>query len=367
MMTVFAHPGRRVGQLIETLSLALAGAIVGVAWSALGIYLSSLVISKYSSAAYAIRGIFLAIAVLSHGYLRSQTPRLFTFVLLLIVVCITGFTTTLIQVTTTFVTQLVYPILFAAGIIILVNICVLPEFSSGYLGSTTIDILSDTAKALTDAGQYFVRADTATGAGPGSKLTVTNKVNRIRKTDKKLNPISDPKNRLPPDREYATVSLSDITNVKSRLRLELSNCQTAQNESQFELAFSVIPPRDMGMISKKLMKTLVASTIAVIGTCESRFALLGDAGATMTCEKDTIGARTQAPTSLLGSINASKQPDLELLKPKREIEYADEHFLRQLLDRIREPYLELHNVLTRTVEVVCATIAFAYVWVQYLG
>ncbi|MCJ1388853.1 hypothetical protein MMC18_001703 [Xylographa bjoerkii] len=348
MMTVFAYPGRRVGQLTEALSLALAGAVVGSAWSFLGIYLSSLLMPTNPSAAYAVRSIFLAIAFLVHGFLRSQTPRLWVFVLLLIIVCLINFATTSTQVTSAFVTQLLYPILMASGVIFLVNIILFPEFSSSFLGKTTMETLNEAASALTSAGRYFVHdeailpQDDAVHTGdalPVARNTVKEDAAAIEKT-------------------FGYVSLGDITSAKSRLRSKLVTCQAAQNESQFELAISVLPPRDLVPISKELMKTLVTNVVTVISACESRYALLGD----VSLEGVDIAEASVSQKSArsLHDLDGKDELDLELIKPKREIEYGDPKLLRYLLERVRSPYQKLESAMLRTVEVVNMCIAVAY-------
>jgi hypothetical protein len=50
MTTVFGHPGQRLGQVTESLALILTGTIVGLGWSMLGLYLSSLVAKNNASA-----------------------------------------------------------------------------------------------------------------------------------------------------------------------------------------------------------------------------------------------------------------------------------------------------------------------------
>uniref|UniRef100_A0A8H7TW97 Putative ER transporter 6TM N-terminal domain-containing protein n=1 Tax=Bionectria ochroleuca TaxID=29856 RepID=A0A8H7TW97_BIOOC len=77
MVTVFAHPGQRMGKVIESLVMALLGSLLGLGWSLLGLFLSTLAIGQNPSAASAIRAIFMLVSVLTHGYVRSQTPRLF--------------------------------------------------------------------------------------------------------------------------------------------------------------------------------------------------------------------------------------------------------------------------------------------------
>ena len=142
--TVFGHPGRRFGMMAEALVLAVCGTLLGIGWSIFGLYLSSLVYHTNSPAAYTIRGLFLVVALMLHGFLRSHTPRLFIFVLLLVIVSVVSLTSVATEVTRTSVTQLLYPILTAAGILLLVNTCVFPEFSSSFLGISTIETLGDT-------------------------------------------------------------------------------------------------------------------------------------------------------------------------------------------------------------------------------
>ena len=161
--TVFGHPGRRFGQMAEALVLAISGTLVGVGWSSLGLYLSSLVYHHNPPAAYTIKGLFLVVAMMCHGFLRSHTPRLFIFVLLLVIVDVVGLTSTATAVTKLGVTQLLYPILTASGVLLLVNTMIFPEFSSGFLGVTTIETLGETVGALRDAGKYFISISETSG------------------------------------------------------------------------------------------------------------------------------------------------------------------------------------------------------------
>lgn len=344
MFAVFVHPGRRFGQLVETLSLALAGAFVGLAWTALGIYLGSLVVRNNETVAYAIRAVFLTISLLIHGYLRAHTPRLFIFVLVLIIICATGFTSTAMYVSASFINQLLYPILMAAAVILLVNISIFPEFSSGFLGKTTIEALVACAKSLSDAGHYFVEPiDGATTAEGIVKKSTTTSHHSKKTKDSSTEPAT-------------FVSVASITSTKSNLRKQLSKCTEAQRESQFEVAYSILPPRYMRPISKYAMEKFVANTIAVIGACESRFALLGD-------PSETPGADEAAEEAAVGH-NEHIDPTgitLELVKPQREIEFGDVHLLRYLLARVHGPYMDLQAAVTQAVTVICVCLAVAYV------
>ncbi len=419
--TVFGHPGRRFGQMAEALTLVISGTILGVAWSTLGVYLGSLVIKENPPAAYAIRAIFLAVVILVHGYLRSRTPRLFIFVLLLVIVSVVSLTSTAKVVAPLSATNILYPILIAAGCITLVNVCIFPEFSSRYLGQMTLDTLNDTVKALGDAGIYFVESKRAvdqksdkTGekeadhsiTGPTENTTdeehglpqmrVSNvpkapmhiKAKNIfqRSFARKSQLTQHEDSKKPPK-----TSLIDLTNIKAKIRKKLSDCKAAQQECNFELAVSVLPPRNMKPISVQAMKRLVANTIAVISACESKFALLGsdeDAKVSSPERKNSrpelveesrtpaVSALVEATSSLLtpelplphedskhgklSTILEQDKAELEMIKPTREIEFGDARLLRYLLARVAKPYEDLHLVVARTVEVVSACIAYAY-------
>ena len=413
MTTVFGHPGRRFGTMAEALTLVLGGTLLGVAWSALGIYLGSLVIPGNPSAAYAIRGGFLAIAVMVHGFLRSGTPRLFILVLLLIIVSVVSLTSTATAVTPGLATQILYPVLLAAGVIVLVNLSIFPEFSSSFLGQMTIETLNDTSKALEDAGRYFTYTSQTSESESIGKPEVSQSADHTNATKGDLSvvqgfrtldmfetlrkfmnfthgtkersgntEVSNPAtsgtekqrgNAKPLERTYV-VSLSALTTAKGKLRTKLSSCRAAQRECNFEVAISVLPPQSMKPISVLSMKKLVANTVAIIGACESRYALLGgfDVGngkpnstsqtveISINSESEKSPGRDQKANA--GGLSVSREKaELDYIKPRREIEFGDVQLLRYLLETVTDPYQDLQAVITRTVDVVSACIAYSYV------
>ncbi len=392
--------------MAEALILAVSGTFLGLAWSLFGVYLGSLVIDQYPPAAYAIRGSFLAVATLFHGFLRSRTPRLFILVLLMIIVCVVSLVSTAETVTTGQATQILYPILIAAGCIVVINLCIFPEFSSRFLGQTTIDTLCETAKALEDAGCYFIEAEgTATAKEISQKPSGEKKESSSVETHSKNSAkaksrtaklsiyenlkaivrgtIESTSNDDESLEETRKISLKDLTDSKAKIRKKLADCKAAQRECNFELAVSVLPPQDMKPVSVTAMKKMVANTIAVISACESKFALLGDdeAEGVLSEEKKPStqkakGAGNRESEKVQGA-NATDPPpteasdedlvlnqdkaELEMIKPRREIEFGDARLLRYLLMRVAKPYGDLHNVVARTVDVVTACLAYAYV------
>lgn len=426
--TVFGHPGRRFGQMAEGLVLTILGALLGTGWSVLGVYLSSLVYDSNSPAAYTIKGIFLTIAVLFHGYLRSHTPRLFLFVLILIIVTVVSLTGTSTSVSAVLVTTILYPILTAVGILLVVNVAVFPEFSSDFLGITTIQTLSQTVDALRDANIYFVSTigpeeeqsekpddehsseepdRTAEEALEKPEERPANHLLRrllgsIKSKVSNQNPADPTQETAEKSHTPKVVGLKSLTDQKAKLRAKLGSCKAAQQECMFELAFAVLPPRDLKPISDTAMKKLVANTISLIGACESKYALLGDrddlkrakpTANTETPDEIRIRSRRSSinhdseagdtsydeQSNKRGELNKmkkghkkkknknknkarleKKKEDLEMVKPHKEIESADEELLRRLLKRINGPLQTLQHNIDKSVEVITSCLAYCY-------
>lgn len=405
MTTVFGHPGRRFGQLIEALTLSILGASLGLAWSILGLYLSSLTVSHNPPSAYAIKGFFLGIAVLAHGYLRSYTPRLFTGLILFIIVSAVTLLSTAQRVTQVVVTQILYPILTATGIILIVNLVVFPEFSSSFLGQATIETLYDVATALKEAGRYFLDAEKheePRAEADGSEQVLNDRSFEKQKTSKIVHPQLDgpttsrhssqcdnddfskpkltrritstigQKVREMAGNQHATADacraigsppilpLGVLTSYKGSIRQKLTECKAAQNECNFEVAFSVLPPRKLKFISSRCMIRIVANTVAVISTCESKFALIGD----IVDETSTVGHVEGGKRSSIGQGENGEdmtRTELDLIKPRREIEFGDVRLLRFLLRRVEKPYTKLSLAVFETVTLIISCIAYTYV------
>jgi uncharacterized membrane protein YgaE (UPF0421/DUF939 family) len=458
--TVFGHPGRRFGQMAEALALALAGSLLGVAWSTFGIYLSSLVYTSNPPAAYTIKGIFLSITVLFHGYLRSKFPRLFLFVLLLVIVSVVSLTSPAQAVSASLVTTLLYPILTAVALLLVVNVLVFPEFSSDFLGGKSIETLCDTVDALRDAGAYFMATiepkdrvvdkdggkvrETSPETIAEEQLTKesvqdgnrsqkptppTQKVvpklwiqkvldnvasgfyaihgrpnpkheNEDKKSDQPRSSLDAEDKEEDMAKPAKIITLKSLTDRKQKLRAKLASCKAAQQECNFELAFAVLPPRDLKSISDTAMKKLVANTVSLIGACESKYSLMGDdqdgEQQHSTNEDEAAGLpSTTANSSRRSSINRDSSPaessaeeewtdvetvkkskrkhkkkrkskverkaeDIEMIKPQKEIEFGDIELLRHLLRLVEKPVSELQGKIDRSTEAITTCLAYCY-------
>lgn len=430
--------------MAEALVLALSGTLVGTAWSTFGLYLSSLVYDTNKPAAYTVKGIFLMVAVMFHGLLRSHTPRLFLFVLLLIIVSVVSLTGPAVVVTTSGVTMLLYPIMTAVALLLLVNVVVFPEFSSSFLGIATIETLGETVSALRDAGTYFTAVmneeedrepdesqpttnkNPPTAAEPADKrnvspplfrqlirkmkigskpfVTVPDKVNdggECQGTENGNLTTETEEKKSPSTTSSKTVKLKSLTDRKAKLRAKLASCKAAQTECNFELTFAVLPPRDLKVISDTGMKKLVANAVALIGACESKYALLGDDEDNKSKSKEENKPQqedavtkldfSEPSTPNLSEIsgdesnheefdrrkaekrkakksrrNKSKtklardKEDLELVKPRREIEFGDSDLLVHLVQRVAVPLSNLQGAIDQSVNAISSCLAYCY-------
>jgi len=390
LTTVFGHPAQRLGAMVEALVLILAGTVLGVGWSTLGLYLSSLVYGVDVAAAYTVRALFLAVACLVHGFLRSQTPRLFVFVLFLLIVSVITLLGTATSVTSEAATELLYPIFAAAGILLLVNVLVFPEFSARFLGTVTIETLSQTAETLKAANKFFIRTNPRISALEEDHEHESN--GRLSEPLTKSQSMSDRKKLA---REHSSLrqdplrgqrsgvsteafsqpdSLASLTESKSKLRSRLSSCKSAQQECSFELSYSVLPPRNLWATSSTAMTSLVQNTVAVISACESKFALMDDGELNLNEQsKLPLSKPGKGVRSLLnrfgkmphaGSDDAPMKlrpgDKVDLVKPHRDIATGDVELLEVILAHIRASVIEFQKHVDVAVECIVQGLAFSY-------
>ncbi|KAJ2904372.1 hypothetical protein MKZ38_008157 [Zalerion maritima] len=365
MTTVFAHPGQRLGMMVESQIMILVGTTLGMMWGLLGLYLSNFVFDEGNNpGAYSIRAVFLVLAILFHGYIRSSSPRLFNFVLYALVVSTLLLTKAPVEITPSLVTTFFYPILAANAVIIPVNVIIFPETASSFIGKSAIQSLFDTVNAMRDAGDWFI--EEATGEDQFGRKSSAVSISAVQ-----------------------AAKLANLTERKAKLRMTLAACKKAQAECNFELSYSVLPPRYLKPVSTTGMTSLVQSTIALIGACESKYALVGDTQgnqpeevgplfAQNPCdaipEEDENG-RPRAPLAKTPSGDRPNPPKphpkskvakpdiaekLKLVKPTREVESGDAEILELILIPVRKPITDLKLEIDKAIDVVSAALSYSY-------
>ncbi|PHH76569.1 hypothetical protein CDD80_1430 [Ophiocordyceps camponoti-rufipedis] len=368
MIVAFAHPGQRMGLMIQSLLMVLFGAGLGLSWSLLGLRLA-LLVGNNTAAASTIRALFLLVLILVHGYLRSSNPRLMLFVIFLL---ITAVLTVQLPVTVTgiiFSTAYI-PLLVGAGVLLIVNLAIFPELSSSYLGSTTIDTLSETVDTLTRATNWFVTPggdpDTVPAEMVHSKTESAKSVKSgavAKFLSQFPNPFRSAK-RGPAlfSTPHHSTSLSALTEQKPKLRACLAHCKAVQDEVNFEISFSPLPPTALKPISIQYMTGLVRNVTTLIGACENKFVVVGKNE--HSDEKNGAkGKRDKTAGKKSGrraSRRVSRAKHFPSVKPIKEIETSSAELLEAILTRIRGPAQVFQVSVAESANLVILCLAYCF-------
>lgn len=383
MTAVFAHPGQRMAKMIETLVLILVGAFVGLAWSILGLYLSTLVIDYNVPAASTIRAFFMLVSTLAHGFIRSSSPRLFIAVWLLLVASATTLMGRATEVSLAVFTSIIYPIAAGTGVVLVVNFVIFPELSTSFLGSSTIETLSETMDTVSQATHWFV-----TPGGDSDAARKKRKQEEAAKTDedKKTswwkrfrsdfpNPfeITGKKKKAPLDLD--SITLVGLADKKSALRESLLKCKAAQDEVNFEYSISPLPPKALKPISKHSMSSLVQNVITLIGACENKYVLLST---TVVEEMPLLqraapivppkgGVFAPAIPNILQQVHEAVDEDgqnlqdrIDEVKPLREIESGSVDLLEAVLRSLRGPVQDFETAFNDAATLAMSCIAYCF-------
>lgn len=382
MVTVFAHPGQRSGLMIESLLMILVGSLLGVLWSLLGLFLSNLVVHENRSAAYTIRGLFLVVSVLVHGFVRSSSPRLFNFVLFMLIACIITLQFPN-DATTLLFTDIYIPILLAAGVLLVVNFTIFPELSSSHLGSATIRSISEATETLNRATYWFITP------GGDSAEAKENRLHRIatvssagakqhapwylypftKQARKKLrsrfpNPFHGPKTIDPFSAAPLNLtSIAQLAERKIKLRNQLRICRTAQEEVNFEISLSSLRPASMKNISTDCMTSLIQEVITLIAACENKFVLLGSEEQQQQQTTRTthhVDGEAHVEGKRKSKKKRKKSSHVDHAKPIREIEAGSAELLTSIVEHIQEPVIACQSSLQDAVHLLTVCLAYTF-------
>lgn len=389
MTTVFGHAGQRFGQMAESLVMVICGLALGLGWAFLGIYLSSLIFHTNQSGAYTVRAVFTVIAVIIHGYVRSRSPRLFLVAFVALIVCFMILMGTAHTVTVAMLTQIVYPMLTAMGVLLVVNVTIFPEFSGRFLGETTIDALSQTETTLKAAVEWFTEPIPWSEARKGNENSTAASTSAPLdgQNGERQQVASEEPSEVPSQKQTRVSRLATLTAAKGRLRLKMGSCKKVYEECTFEIMYSVLPPRSLKPISKEAMAGLVQNVITLISACESKFALVGEHtgdAPSGTSESDTdsdsSGSDSDGSSQSGHSDHVSREARskasrrerkimrdrqalvdmLKELKPHREIAAGDVDVLESLTSRVREPVAGLMVHVSDAIDLVMTCLAHCY-------
>ncbi|OAA61491.1 hypothetical protein ISF_05570 [Cordyceps fumosorosea ARSEF 2679] len=387
MVVVFGHPGQRMGIMMESLLMILLGALLGVLWSLLGLYLANLTVIQDRSAAYAVRGLFLLVAALVHGFVRSHSPPLFNFVLFMLVAVIITVQAPTSETVGLF-TNIYVPVCMGVAVSLLANLALFPELSSSYLGDSAINTISEAMEALTRSTYWFVtpggdceevrqqraRLYSATSRKSRAsdpslpflrRLTATRKWRAF--AAEFPNPFKSPSLASQFKMPVELTSLASLTDCKIKLRSQLRACRAAQNEVNFEVSLSKLPPDLMRPITMNSITNLIQGIITAIGACENKFVLLDASTAkpastrpqTANVSSSTTQSSQNLPkSSKVRKRKAGRRQRTEDVKPTKEIEAGNAELVEHLLTCIRDPVMTLHQSIKEAVSTLMECLAY---------
>ncbi|RKL15861.1 hypothetical protein BFJ68_g5628 [Fusarium oxysporum] len=371
MATVFAHPGQRLGTMIETLLMMLLGTLFGLAWSILALWLSGYASGTNETAPNAICAVFFTIAAFFHGYIRSASPRMFLFVTFFLIANIITLLGGYTSVSSEVITHTYYPMMVGGGISVVVNLSIFPELSSSYLGLSAIDALCETMDTMTRATHWFItpgadsEEDSTTTA-----LTMTNTVKSVPEKPKRKkgrfrkwlsrfpNPFKQSQHRYHASTiPVGLTTIRSLTSKRGSLRARLTHCKAAQKEVNYEISVSALPLSSMKPLSTSHMSSLVQNTLAIIGACENKFIVL----------QNNDNSDDESDSDMTGPSGIKRMNTfddylqrVEESKPLREIEASSASLLESIIERIREPVQEFEASLKEAVRLVVVCVAYCY-------
>ncbi|KAF3129726.1 hypothetical protein TWF594_010850 [Orbilia oligospora] len=334
--------------MLETIVFALVGALVGTGWVTFASYVSDLIYRNNAENAHAFRAIILVISLLVHGYLRSKIPKIFVGVLLFLLTVIIQMTTPNFQFSAKVATSFLYPFLTGILICTFVNILVFPEFSSGKVAVVTVGGLELALETLKDATDFFVSPT------DGVRKTLSKTEGRNGKAKDEDSDKDDDKEE---EGEQKEDPLKKLLSAREKLRKAVASSKATLKETSFEIGYSCLAPTKLHPISSKGLDALVTSTLTLIGACETKHIILGDDNEEK--KKEEPAEEEEEKKDDDESDMDSIKEKLEVIRPKREAEVADEEFLKHLIERVDEPLTTIRTTLRQSITALIACIEFS--------
>lgn len=252
LIAVIAHPGRRLGTMIECVCLCSSGILLGNAYALLGRFLaqkalgtqwnqlsdSTLFKEDYNGyrAALCILAVFEIIMLFFHGWMRSVSHKFFPFVFQLFLVVHFAFTDSIkTDALTTFKTFSI-PFFLGIGLSLASNLVLFPEFGSSYLGRSMILTLNELQNALDTTVQFFISFDEESKDFYNSK----------------------------------PITLKQLIKKKSDLRTKLNSTKAVLHECIYEISYSYNSPDQLKQIID-ILSSQLSFTNALINACQLEF------------------------------------------------------------------------------------------------
>jgi uncharacterized membrane protein YgaE (UPF0421/DUF939 family) len=304
LIAVIAHPGRRLGTMIETVFLCSSGILLGNGHALLGRYLAQravgsnsdlpdklLLVEDYNGyrAGLGILVVFEVIMLFVHGWLRSISHKFFPMAFQFFLVVHFAFTSNISTEAIVIFKSFTIPFFIGMGLSLACNLLLFPEFGSSYLGKSMIQTFNELHNTLDSTVQFFISID-------GDDAT-----------------------------QYNTkpLSLAQLTKKKSDLRTKLNTTLGVLHECTYEISYSYCSP-DHLKTTLEIMNGQLSYINALINASQLQF------------------------KSLLGKTQQQQQQQGENNLPK------------EVLKRTRGPIHELQMTISQTLLLIKHAIGYSY-------
>lgn len=139
------------------------------------------------------------------------------------------------------------------------------------------------------------------------------------------------------DQRAKVVRLAELTASKPSLRAQAAECKSVYRDCAFDISYSCLPPKELKPLVGKGMSRLVMNVMALIGACESKYALMGtmgygEQGTEMECVVSDDGITEGGKENGKEVKQGKSDGAVPRVRARRAVE-GDEQLLRNLLRR----------------------------------
>lgn len=340
LLSVSMHPGRRLGAMMQTLVVALAGIAVGLPYAILAHFLSQKVEDATGdfNKAHSIYIVFSFFVLLAVGYVRSAAPRFFPFVFVMFLISHFSFISPQSMPIDKIAQNFGFPLTLALLLSFLVNVAIFPEFGSTYIGSTVIQSVHELQVMLSKCSNFFI----------------TPHVHDY-----------DDLNKL-------ASQLGQLVSQKKKVRSSLQQCSSTMTECTYEFSYSFMAPQELKPVVKNL-QSLYITTNSLHVSCELELGVFAgymngiDDLQTDPEVKDSLihaNSHSHAFVDLNKGYGKSDDSDSDSWNEKMSIESDSDEEKRDLLTKfinsVREPTMETSNIALESMNLIKRVLAVAY-------
>ncbi|ORX94964.1 hypothetical protein K493DRAFT_27351 [Basidiobolus meristosporus CBS 931.73] len=209
MTTLFFHPARTIGAQLENTVTGLVAIGLGLGYTYLGLasiasFNSKLIEAKQSFGGPLIASVYLMLGSAFISYVRTRFARFYTACIYAHIIILIGLTTNFQIVTLSFtpLLDILYPLLAGCGIVLFVNLTVMPESATKQLASSSTSAFALTHELLEHCNDLF-----------------------LMKLD-------------------AGMSAFDLERTRTKLRSEIMRLNRISKDAQFEISIGRFAPSD---------------------------------------------------------------------------------------------------------------------------